>query len=277
LEVLVAESAGFCMGVRRAIEIALQVAAEEKRPVFTYGPLIHNPQALEELRAKDILALSRRDEIPSAPVIIRAHGVSPDVEVELARNAERLVDATCPKVVRIQKRIEDFTARGYSVVIAGDADHPEVVGLLGHAKGEAYVVSTPEDVDRLPVLEKTVLLAQTTQDLEVFQAIRKRLIQRFPQAEALSTICESTHRRQAETRKLARSVDAVVVIGGRNSANTRRLAEICASLGTPTYHVETPAELPLPELKLLKRVGVTAGASTPAWIIEAAVRELSEL
>lgn len=275
MEVVIAHSAGFCMGVRRAIEIALDVAADEKGPVYTYGPLIHNPQELEELRRKGVIVLSDENELPKAPIIIRAHGVTPAVHSRLSREAQRVVDVTCPKVARIQKRIEEYSSRGYAVVIAGDADHPEVVGLLGHARGNAYVVSSAGEVDALPPLQRVVLVAQTTQDQEVFEAIRDRLTARFPQAEALSTICESTHRRQNGAREVAARVEAMVVIGGRNSANTRRLAEICTALGKPTYHIETADELPFEELRRFGRVGVTAGASTPAWIIEEVVRALA--
>lgn len=277
MELVIARTAGYCMGVRRAIDLALKVAAEEGRTVYTNGPLIHNPQALEDLRARGVVPLAEDDDVPSAPLIVRAHGVSPEVRRRLERRAGRLVDATCPKVATIQKRILDYSARGYAVVIAGDDDHPEVAGLKGHAQGPAFVVTSPADVDALPPLDRVLLVAQTTQDEEIFQAIRERLLARFPKAEALSTICESTHRRQAEVRDLARQADAVVVIGGRNSANTRRLAEIAQALGAEAHHVETAAELPLERLRSKERIAVTAGASTPAWIIEEAIRVLEGL
>ncbi len=276
MELYVAESAGFCMGVRRAIEIAEGVARKEGRTVYTHGPLIHNPQALADLRGKGIVPLEEDDPVPRAPVIVRAHGVPPGAMNRLERAAERVVDATCPKVSTIQNRIAEFSDRGVAVVIAGDADHPEVVGLLGHARGPAFVVGSADEVDGLPAgLGPVVLVSQTTQDEAVFETIRDRVLARFPGAETLSTICRSTHRRQEETRALARRVDAMVVIGGRNSANTCRLAEICRGMGTPAYHVETAAELPLAELRRLERVGVTAGASTPAWIIRDVVAALS--
>ena len=277
MEILVARSAGYCMGVRRAMEIGLETAQAEGRTVYTYGPLIHNPQALEELRQNSVFPLSETEPIPRAPVIIRAHGVSPEVRLRLEREAEKLVDATCPKVATIQRRIRDYTERGYTAVIAGDPDHPEVVGLRGYARGDAYVVSTPAEVDALPGLGRVVLVAQTTQDEEIFEEIRAHLLARFPQGEALDTICESTHRRQSEVRELARKVDGLVVIGGKNSANTRRLAAIAGLLGVTAYHVETPGELPLEKLAKLPRVGITAGASTPSWIIEEVVQVLSSL
>jgi 4-hydroxy-3-methylbut-2-enyl diphosphate reductase len=265
------------MGVRRAVDMALRAAENEQCAVYTHGPLIHNPQALEELRTRGVIPLAPSNSMPRGTVVIRAHGVPPKDMERIGRTALRVVDATCPKVSTIQQRIAEYSGRGYAVVIAGDADHPEVVGLLGHAEGLAFVISRPEEVDDLPGLGAVLLVAQSTQDEEVFMAIRERLLRRFPQAEALSTICQSTHRRQSEVRRMAGQVDALVVIGGRNSANTRRLAEISQALGTPAHHVETAAELPLDELRKLSKVGITAGASTPAWIIEQVVETLARL
>lgn len=277
MEILLARSAGFCMGVRRAIDMALEAARVEGREVFTHGPLIHNPQALENLREKGVVPLPPEGPVPPATVVVRAHGVPPSDLERLCRQAGRVVDATCPKVSTIQKKIAEHSRKGYGVVIAGDPDHPEVVGLLGHAAGFARVVSEPGEVDALPALDRVLLVAQSTQDEEVFEAIRERVLTRFPHAKALATICQSTHRRQTEVREMAGQVDALIVIGGKNSANTRRLAEIARALGVPAYHVETAAELPLGELRQLSRVGVTAGASTPAWIIEEVVDSLEGL
>ncbi len=277
MDIVLARSAGYCMGVRRAIQMALEVADGEADTVYTYGPLIHNPQALEDLHTHGVVPLDSAAALPDRPIIIRAHGIPPGERARLAAGSSRLVDATCPKVATIQEKIADYSRQGCTVLIAGDADHPEVVGLVGYAEGHAHVVSCPADVDRLPPLQRVVLVAQTTQDQETFEAIRRRVEARYPEAEALETICQSTHRRQAEVRDIAPRVDALVVIGGRNSANTRRLAEIATGLGTPAHHVETAAELPVDELRGLRKVGVTAGASTPAWIIEEVVATLRGL
>jgi 4-hydroxy-3-methylbut-2-enyl diphosphate reductase len=277
MQIVVARSAGFCMGVRRAVEMAREAAAAEGGTVYTNGPLIHNPQALEKLRGEGVLPLGDDEAVPPATVIVRAHGVPPATRDRLHREAAQVVDATCPKVATIQQKIAKYSADGYAVIIAGDADHPEVVGLRGYARGEAHVVPDAAAVAGLPPLEKVLLVAQTTQDEEIFEAIRQQVLERFPAAHALSTICRSTHRRQKEVREIAGTVDAMVVIGGRNSANTCRLAEICRNLGTPAYHVETAAELPLDDLRQKHRVGVTAGASTPAVVIEQVVDRLREL
>lgn len=277
MKIVVSRSAGFCMGVKRAIETALSVAGEEGTAVYTYGPLIHNPQELEMLRGKGVVALKEGSPIPSAPVIVRAHGVSPAVREVLEARASRLVDATCPKVSQIQERIRDYSQRGYAVVIAGDRDHPEVEGLVGCAGESAFVLNAPAEVDALPPLERAVLVAQTTQDEENWRLIRERFLARFPRGEALDTICSSTHRRQSELRRMLGKVEGMVVVGGRNSANTRRLYEISREAGVPAWHVESAGELPLAELKKLAVVGVTAGASTPQWIIDEVVERLRQL
>lgn len=274
MEIVVARSAGFCMGVRRAVEMARKAAAEERGEVFTNGPLIHNPQALEKLRREGVIQLADDEAVPHATVIVRAHGIPPQTRDRLQREAAQVIDATCPKVATIQQKIAEYSREGCPVVIAGDADHPEVAGLLGYACGLAHVVSSAAEVDSLPPLQRVLLVAQTTQDEEIFEEIRQRLLARFPGTQAQSTICQSTHRRQTEVRKMAGEVDAMVVIGGLNSANTCRLAEICRHLGTTAYHVETAEELPLVELRRLNKVGVTAGASTPSEIIQEVVEQL---
>lgn len=277
MKLLLAKSAGFCMGVKRAIAMAQKAASKEERPVYTLGPLIHNPQELERLRAEGILPLGERDPAPRAPVIIRAHGVTPETMERLNREAETVVDATCPKVTQIQERIREHSEGGYAIVIAGDPDHPEVVGLLGYATGPAYVVRSVEEVDALPVLGRVLLVAQTTQDEVKYEEIRERFLARYPEGKALSTVCSFTRMRQSEIRRMVGEVDAMVIIGGRNSANTRRLKGISEEAGLPAYHIESASELPVEELKKHTLVGVTAGASTPEWIICEVVEALRKL
>lgn len=277
MEIILARSAGFCMGVKRAIAMARKAAARTGGHVHTYGPLIHNPQELEKLEAEGIVPFGEEEPAPRGTVVVRAHGVTPDILARLKKDALVLLDATCPKVSSIQKRIADYCARGYSIVIAGDPDHPEVVGLLGYACGEAYVVRKVEDVDSLPAMDRVLLVSQTTQDELKYEQMKERFAARFPNGETLDTICSSTHMRQQEIREMVGRVDAVVVIGGRNSANTKRLQIISSEADLPSYLVETAAELPIDRLKGLKTVGVTAGASTPNWIIKEVVEVLSGL
>lgn len=265
------------MGVKRAIGMAHKAAAEELHPVYTYGPLIHNPQELERLREDGIIPIGEEEDAPKAPVIIRAHGVTPKTLARLKRDAEKVVDATCPKVSSIQTRISEYSGNGYSVVIAGEEDHPEVVGLLGYASGQAFVVNTPEDIDALPEMVKVLLVSQTTQDEQKYEKICQRFNERFPEGESLATICSSTHMRQSEIRKMVNEVDAMIVIGGRNSGNTRRLQAISEEAGLPSYHIESASELPFNELKQLSVVGVSAGASTPDWIIQEVIEALEKI
>ncbi|PLX43134.1 MAG: 4-hydroxy-3-methylbut-2-enyl diphosphate reductase [Deltaproteobacteria bacterium] len=277
MKIVLANAAGFCMGVRMAVDMALKTVADEGRPVYTCGPLIHNPQELERLESEGVISLGESEKIPSGPVVIRAHGVTPGTHERLKREATVVLDATCPKVQKIQNRIKEFSSAGYAVVIAGDEGHPEVVGLLGYASGNAYLISAPEDIDKLPPMEKVILVAQTTQDEENYEAIRKRFLKRFPKGEALSTICKATHRRQEEVRRLAGELEGIVVIGGKNSANTRRLYEIAVEGGIKAWYVEKPEELPLDEIGSLSSVGVTAGASTPLWLIQEVVDVLEKI
>lgn len=265
------------MGVKRAIGMAQKAADDEQHTVYTYGPLIHNPQELQRLRLDGIVPFGENEDPPKAPVIIRAHGVTPAILARLQRDAEKVVDATCPKVSSIQKRIREYSRNGYSVVIAGEEDHPEVVGLVGYAAGKAFVISNPEDLDALPVEGKVLLVSQTTQDEQKYKKIRERFHERYPEGQALDTICSSTHMRQSEIRKMVKEVDAMIVIGGRNSGNTRRLQTISEEAGIPSYHVESASELPLDKLKGMKVVGVSAGASTPDWIIQEVVDALNAL
>lgn len=266
------------MGVKRAIGMARDAAREEKRTVYTYGPLIHNPQELERLRSEGILPIGEQEPTPQgASIIIRAHGITPHALSRLTKESDKVFDATCPKVSSIQERIRDHVENGYSVVIAGEPDHPEVVGLVGYAQGKAHVIQNPEEVDTLPSMDLVLLVAQTTQDELKYQRIQEKFLHRFPNGKSLSTICRSTHMRQSEIREMVGEVDAMVVIGGKNSGNTRRLYDISLEAGLPTYHIESSQELPLEKLKGLETVGVSAGASTPEWIIKEVVETLEKL
>jgi (E)-4-hydroxy-3-methyl-but-2-enyl pyrophosphate reductase len=273
-----ARTAGFCMGVRRAMELALNAVHGDKERINTYGPLIHNPQVLEMLDEKGISAI--RDipgagEMDGGTVIIRAHGVPPEAKLKLKEAGyERIIEGTCPRVVRVQAIIRKATRHKKHTVIVGDAHHPEVVGLLGHAGGLGHVVSSPEEVEALPQIDQVVVVAQTTQSEKKFAGIVRALQKRFNQVETHETICEATHRRQAEVIRMAQEVDGVVVVGGHNSGNTKRLAELAAAQGKPVFLVETEKELDKKELSKLGSVGVTAGASTPNWMIKRVMREL---
>ena len=259
---------GFCFGVKRAFNIVLRVAKENER-VFTFGPLIHNPQAVSLLKKKGVTVMSSVDEVsPGDVVVIRSHGVSPDVIEELKSRGALVEDATCPRVKRVQRIVEKSAKNGYLVVIVGDKGHAEVKGLLGYARGSGVVVSSVEDVSSLPVDFPLVVVGQTTLEQNFYKMIVDAIRERNGDVRVYETLCLSTQERQNEVRALVNEVDAVVVVGGYNSANTRRLYEIALSSGKPAFHIETADELLGRDFHGIEVVGLAAGASTPRWIIE---------
>jgi len=273
-----AKTAGFCMGVKRAVDLALDVArSRQGRRIYTYGPLIHNPQTVQLLMSKGIEPLSQVPRLndEEALIIIRAHGVSPQEMEELKEKGYEVIDATCPKVSHVQAIISKHRRQGCTILIAGDPEHPEVKGLAGYAENEATVLTDEAEVDLLPTLEKICLVAQTTQDVKHYQTIADRLKKRFPQTVVYNTICQSTELRQREIGKLASETEALVIVGGKNSANSRRLAEIARLSGKPSFHIETADDLDEKTISRCGSIGVSAGASTPNWIIDEVLEKIS--
>jgi 4-hydroxy-3-methylbut-2-enyl diphosphate reductase len=279
VKVKVAKNAGFCMGVRRAMDLVLN-AARDRQPdeiIHTYGPLIHNNQVLEILESRGIRRLKNLEEVEEGRVAIRAHGIPPQERKAIKERGFTIINATCPRVGRVQGIIKKHALRGYDVVIVGDDNHAEVIGLKGFANGRARVLNKPEEVEQLPKMDKLLVVAQTTQDERAFMTIAGLLEERYPETKIYNTICDSTHNRQEEVRALSKEVDAMVVVGGRHSGNTKRLAEIAATTGIPTFHIETEEELDRERLQDLKIVGITAGASTPHWLLRRVVHKLESI
>jgi 4-hydroxy-3-methylbut-2-enyl diphosphate reductase len=280
VKVKVAKNAGFCMGVRRAMDLVLN-AARNRQPdeiIHTYGPLIHNNQVLEILERRGIRCSKDLAEAEEGGLIaIRAHGIPPQERKAIKEKGFKIINATCPRVGKVQGIIKRHSLRGYDVVIVGDDNHAEVIGLKGFANGRAHVLKKPEEVDRLPPMDKLLVVAQTTQDERAFKTIAGLLEERYPETIVFNTICDSTHNRQEEVLALCNEVDAMVVVGGRHSGNTKRLAEIAAATGIPTFHIETEEELDRERLQDLNIVGVTAGASTPHWLLRRVVHELESI
>ncbi len=278
MELIVARSAGFCMGVALALRKLDQALRNHPHAVIvTLGPIIHNPQVLERYRAQGVIVAEDLDAIPQeAIVLVRAHGIPAAVAKALTARNHVVVDATCPKVKKAQLLIERHCSTTTPLFLFGEPEHPEVQGLMSRA-AQAVVFSGFDELTRLPLPPiPLVLAAQTTQDRAEFTAIATWLQERVPHLTVLDTICDATRLRQDEVRELAHEVEAIVVVGGKSSGNTRRLAQIAAECGRPTWHVETAAELSA-ELAAFCRVGVTAGASTPAWIIDEVVAALRAL
>jgi (E)-4-hydroxy-3-methyl-but-2-enyl pyrophosphate reductase len=277
LKVKLAKTAGFCMGVRRAVEIVLDAANRQQGPIYTYGPLIHNPQVLEILAEKGVTVLDDISGAKPGSVVIRAHGVPPQAKQAVVDAGFTIIDATCPRVIKVQTIISKYARQGCAVIIVGDKDHPEVVGLLGYAEGMGYVISHPDDLDKLPPLERAIVVAQTTQDGHLFDRIARTIAARLPHFKVFNTICDSTLKRQAEVREMAKNVDAVVVVGGRNSGNTQRLTQVVQQEQVPAFHIESEAEIDRKAIEPLRSVGITAGASTPNWVIKNVYRTLEAL
>jgi 4-hydroxy-3-methylbut-2-en-1-yl diphosphate reductase len=266
---------GRCMGVKRAVDMALAAASTEERGVFTLGPLIHNPQAVADLEAAGVRALSEDEldgRVAGRAVVLRAHGVPPALKEQLLALGARVVDATCPRVLASQRKAASYAARGWKVVIAGDKGHGEVAGIAGHA-GSAVVVGSPDEARAIEAIgpdgapRPLALIAQTTIKKEEYEAIRAVLAERFPLLEVVDSICPCTEDRLSALAALAAEVEAIVIVGGRNSANTARLLSTAMALKKPAWLVETAEELP-EQIFGFAQVGLSAGASTPERLID---------
>ena len=282
MEVILAETAGFCMGVDLALRrLDKLVAAAEGRAIFILGPIIHNPQVLKKYADQGVTIAEIPEDVSNgAYVVIRAHGITRQVEAALRARDIIIKDATCPRVKKAQLLIARHTAEGQELLLYGEEDHPEVKGLVSYAKNGHFVFGSEEELDNYSLSKGTsyVLAAQTTQDRVLFDAMAEKL-ENNPELDVvvLRTICDATKLRQKEANKLAGEVDFMVVIGGYNSGNTRRLAQVVADHGTPCKHVETIADVPLDELKQYSKVGVTAGASTHKNLIDEVLDALERL
>ena len=265
MEVILAEYLGFCYGVKRAIRLARESATEKN--ASTLGPIIHNPQMVARLEEEGVGSVDMVSEVPDGgTAIIRSHGVGPAVYEEANARPIKVVDATCPHVKKAQMAAHRLAEDGYDVVIIGEKKHPEVKSILEWAGGNAAVVETEEEAEALPPYVKLGIVAQTTFSGMRFQAIAARLLAKSNDIRIVRTICTATDQRQSAALKLAADVDMMLVIGGKNSANTTRLAQICAEK-TVVHHIETASELEDEWFRNIKKIGITAGASTPDWII----------
>jgi len=270
MNVVTAPSAGFCRGVKNAVARARECAAAG-RPVFTDGPLIHNPQMMAELARGGVAETDAPESLaPGSTLVIRAHGIAPERRAFLQSLPLRLVDATCPDVARIQSQIRGHARRGASVLIYGDHGHAEVAGLLGFCGGRGHVVDSVAGVGELPQLEGEVCLAaQSTQFPSAYAEVADAARLRWPEITVLDTICEATKNRQRGVAQLAEVCDVLVVVGGNRSANTLRLVELARTL-RPTFHVETAAELRREDFTAFECAGLTGGASTPDFTLDEA-------
>ncbi|MBI3793491.1 MAG: 4-hydroxy-3-methylbut-2-enyl diphosphate reductase [Nitrospinae bacterium] len=272
-----ASTAGFCWGVKRAIDLTLEASNGKTETVYTFGPLIHNPQIINLLESKNIRVKKDVDDMTGGEIIIRTHGISPKQRSLIKEKGIHITDATCPLVAKVQAMIKKYSHKGYAIVIVGSADHAEVVGLKGFATTPVHIISKAEEVAPLPNYKDVFVCAQTTQNVEGYSTIVKLLGEKYENLVVGDTICDATTDRQGEVIALAREVEAMVVVGGKESANTARLASIAEERGLPTFLIETQDELNLEQLSRFENIGVTAGASTPKWVIDDVVTKLSQL
>jgi 4-hydroxy-3-methylbut-2-enyl diphosphate reductase len=268
MEVKIAKTAGFCWGVRRTVDKVMEVADRGGAPVVTLGPIIHNPQAVAQMREKGVRTVNLVGEVPDGTtVVVRTHGAVRQ-EVEVARERRlNVVDGTCPYVKYPQAMAQRLSREGYHVVIVGDANHAEVKGVVSYCEGPYTVVKPGAEIPAIKA-KKVGVVAQTTCVGADFQRVVAALALSHREVRVVNTICSDTEERQQDARALAREVDAVVVVGGKNSANTRHLAEICREIQPRTWHVETEAELEAAWFSGCRTVGLSAGASTPDWLVQ---------
>ncbi len=277
LVIRVSECAGFCWGVERALEVARKAAAEAPEPINTLGPLIHNPGVIAELQSRGIGMISRPDEATEGTVILRSHGVPKEMKEWLCAAGLHVLDATCRFVTSAQEKAADLRSQGYLVIILGERDHPEVLALRSYAGEESLVAETPADLPQELPSPRVGMVVQTTQSRERLSELVAFVAPRARELLVHNTICSATEQRQAAAIAMARDVDVVIVVGGRNSGNTRRLAELCAAEQPRTYHVESADEIDPIWVRNAQIVGITAGASTPPEQIEAVAHRLREI
>ena len=278
MQVLLAEEFGFCFGVERAVQM-VEGALAEGATVRTLGPLIHNTQEIGRLEAEGVRTIDAPSEVGAGvTAVIRAHGVTPEVQRELEARAEQVVDATCPFVTKVQKLAERAAAEGRDVVVVGSPDHPEMIGVKGYAPDNAHVVRDASEVASLPNLRAPLVVSQTTIKLSTFleaaEAVRAKS---DVEPQVVNTICSATRDRQDAARALAGQVEAFYIIGGRHSSNSIKLLSVCQEQCPRSFLIETDAEINPEDLRGVARVGVTAGASTPNWLIEQVVERLKEI
>jgi 4-hydroxy-3-methylbut-2-enyl diphosphate reductase len=277
IEILVANSAGFCFGVKRAINIATKCAESAGGEIYTYGPIIHNPQEVKKLEGARIFTKKRLEEMEGGTVIIRSHGAKIE-DFNVAENRGlKIIDATCPFVKKSQEIVSRLTKEGYSVIVAGEKDHPEVQGVISYGSNDILVAASAEELKDMPTKTRIGIVAQTTLSIKRLQEVTSFCLTRASEVKVYNTICDATIIRQRESEEIARRVDCMLVVGGRNSANTNRLAKLCRAIQPNTHHIEVAEEIKQEWFKDAGRIGVTGGASTPAWLIEEVLAKINSM
>ncbi len=277
MNVTVAPCAGFCFGVKRALRLAFDAAHGGDGPLVTLGPIIHNPQVVARLEDEGLRVVDDLSSVEPGTLVVRSHGL-PRTVLETARvRGFKIVDATCPFVKMAQDRAAQLERDGYAVVVVGEQDHPEVLSITGSLTTDATVVTGPESFGEPLTAERVGVVCQTTQPLERLKGVVAKLLETAQEVKVFNTICNATSERQVNALELAGKVDVMLIVGGKNSANTRRLWELCREAGSDAYHIETSDELEPGWFDRKREVGVTGGASTPQWIIDDVVHAVEKL
>ena len=269
--VVLAKSAGFCFGVKRAVDMVYEQAGN--KDVYTFGPIIHNEEVVKDLESKGVKvieSIEQIEDIHDGIVIIRSHGVSKNVYDKIHKQGVQIIDATCPFVLKIHKIVKEESARGKQIVIIGNENHPEVEGIMGWSKTPTIVIDTPQKANELVLPKGTsvCIVSQTTFNYKKFQELVEIILKKGYNTTISNTICNATEERQTEARDIAKQVDAMIVVGGSSSSNTRKLYEICKNECENTFYIQTLSDLDLSKLGMADCIGITAGASTPNNIIE---------
>ena len=280
MKVIISENAGFCFGVERAMKLTAGTLKDNAGVrIATYGPLIHNPQVVAQLEEKGVHVIQKTDaEFHTDILIMPSHGAPREIYAKCKEKDIRVVDATCPFVKDVHNKVREFIRQNMCVVIIGDANHTEIKGVVSWADNQCVVIGSESDIDKYDFSDKDVgIVSQTTNSEEYFANLADRIVKKAKSAVVQNTICSATRNRQDSVIALARETDAMVVIGGKNSANTKRLYQLCREANPNTYHIETSGELKSEWFDSSHTVALTAGASTPAWIISEVAARLSEM
>ena len=277
MEIIIAKNAGFCFGVKRAVEMA-EKALGKGRKVYCLGSLIHNRQVIEKLEQKGLVTVKAPAEIPAGSVfLVRSHGIDPEIVEEIVARGGEILDATCPFVRRAQRVAKKFHDENYAVVICGDPNHAEVLGINAWAKNSAKIIHDADEIKNLEFQCAVGVLSQTTQKKELFDNVVRELTKKTKNLVIENTICLDSSTKQAEVSALAKKVDLMIVIGGKNSSNTGKLVELSKAQKIPTYHIETAAELQKDWFQTAQKVGIAAGASTAQFLIDEVVDKIKIL
>ncbi|TJX16252.1 bifunctional 4-hydroxy-3-methylbut-2-enyl diphosphate reductase/30S ribosomal protein S1 [Tissierella creatinini] len=277
MKIIIADNAGYCFGVKRAEDLTKNTLKNVGPNVYSYGPLVHNKQAVSALEKEGLITIDDYKNINEGYIIIRSHGIPKMVAKDIEDRNLELVDCTCPYVLSVHKKVEDYSNKGYDIIIVGDANHPEVIGINGWCDNKAYIINSEEEANNLPNLKKICVVSQTTNRLDKYESLAEIIKYKADELVLHNTICNATKLRQQSAEEVSKKVDAMVVIGGKNSSNTLKLVEISKRNCKNVFHIETIKDLSLQDMQRFNTIGITAGASTPDWIIKEAVLAMDNL